>query len=92
MSVLTSHDPVAANAAALYRILQSVAAHELPPADECLEVPLRGLGLDSAGFVRFLVAVEDQLSFVWTDEVPREVLSTLRTLADFVTREQGRTS
>lgn len=92
MSAVTSPGPSAKTAATLHEILGAVAARDLPPAAECFDIPLSEIGLDSARFVAFLVAVEEQLGFVWTDDVPREALATLRTLAEFVADPSRRLS
>ncbi len=68
----------------MYEILGDVAACDLPPVAECLDAPLRELGLDSARFVAFLAAVEERLGYVWTDDVPRAALATLRAVSQHV--------
>lgn len=84
MSAVTLPQSPASTAARLYQILASVAAGVLPPPAACLDVPLRELGLDSARFVAFLLAIEEQLGYVWTDDVPREALATLGTVTELI--------
>jgi acyl carrier protein len=56
-----------------------------------LDTPLRSLGFDSLLFITFLVRVEEEYEFQWSEDTPPEALSTVRAMAELmlVTRDMA---
>ena len=56
---------------------------------DSVDVPLREMGLDSAGLLTFLLAAEQALGVSWAPETPRSVFRSIRSMAEFLA--QGET-
>jgi acyl carrier protein len=49
-----------------------------------LDTPLRSLEFDSLRFITFLVRVEEEYGFQWSEDTPPEALSTVRAMAELM--------
>ena len=50
---------------------------------------IRRLGFDSLATLQFLVSVEDEFGIEWSDDVPKEVLTSFDAMAAHITKELG---
>jgi acyl carrier protein len=46
--------------------------------------PLRELGVDSVALLAFLVAIEDTFAMEWSEDVAREVFTSIDSIAQYV--------
>jgi acyl carrier protein len=65
-------------------ILAQVVGCDLTRMPDGLDTPLRSLGFDSLLFIVFLVRVEKEYEFQWSEDTPPEALSTIKAMAELM--------
>jgi acyl carrier protein len=71
-------------ASELGAMLAQVVGCDLARLSDGLDTPLRSLGFDSLLFITFLVRIEEEYEFQWSEDTPPEALSTVKAIAELM--------
>lgn len=72
----------------LGEILSEATQGKVSPTQDQWDLGFKDLGMDSVGFLSYLVAIEDELGMEWSPDTPREVLKSIRSISDYLVESE----